>query len=375
MIAGAMELDELRESIRAVLTDRVSHEHIRRFIDSTDLYDGALWREAASLGWLALTVPEEFGGLGLGFCAAALLYEELGRRLAPMPALGTLLVIQAVTDAGTSEQKAAWLPELASGATPASLSVIDPKRKAPSARLRRRPDGNLVLSGRASDVLDGASVALWLITARSEDEQALHLVLVRPNEDGVTIQPEPLVDRTRHLASADFHDLTLPGARVLGESALRPAASDALLGHAALALACDALGGADAALELTIEYLRTRVQFGKPIGSFQALKHRCASHKVALEAARATTLDAVHRWARGQGDAAAHASLAKACACDAAAALASDAVQLHGGIGVTWEHPCHLYLKRAKLNEVLFGARAAHEDRAAALLLNPGSAA
>jgi alkylation response protein AidB-like acyl-CoA dehydrogenase len=156
---------------------------------------------------------------------------------------------------------------------------------------------------------------------------------------------------------------------------MRAGISDALLGHAALALACDGLGLADAVLTLTVEYLKTRMQFGKVIGSFQALKHRCANHKVALEAARASTHDAVRHWVEGRSDARARSSLAKAHACEAATVIATDAVQLHGGIGFTWEHTCHLFLKRAKLNEALFGTRAAHEDRAANLLLNPGAAA
>jgi alkylation response protein AidB-like acyl-CoA dehydrogenase len=370
---GAAEFDALRETFCRVLTERASREQVQRFINSSELYDKALWREAAELGWLALPVPEDQGGLGLGFEVAALLYEELGRRVAPAPVLATFLVAQALTEAGTDAQKAASLPELVSGVAPASLSVIEPKRKAPSLRLRRRPDGALVLSGEAHDLLDGASATLLLVTAQSEDE-AFHFVLVRPRDDGVTVRAEPLVDPTRHLAHVRFDDLVLAADRQLGERPLRPGLSDALLEHAALALACDAIGGADAVLSLTIEYLKTRVQFGKPIGSFQALKHRCANHKVALEAARAMTHDVVRRWADRRPAAAAYASLAKAYACDVATAIATDAIQLHGGIGFTWEHPCHLYLKRAKLNETLFGTRTAHEDRAAALLLNPGAA-
>jgi alkylation response protein AidB-like acyl-CoA dehydrogenase len=374
MTEGAAELDALRNSIRRVLTEHASRERVQRFVKSSELYDEVLWGEAAKLGWLALSVPEDNGGLGLGMNGAALLYEELGRSLAPVPVLGTLLVAEAVAAAGTAAQRAAWLPDLASGAAPASLEVIDPKRKAPSVRLKRRPDGALVLSGEARDLLDGAAASLLLLTAQSEDG-ALHLVLVRPREDAVTVQAEVLVDRTRHLAHAHLDDLVLPADRQLGETPLRAGLDDELLGHAALALACDGLGVADTVLTLTVEYLKTRVQFGKPIGSFQALKHRCANHKVSFESARAMTHEAVRHWAEGRSDAAARSSLAKAYACDMATVIATDAVQLHGGIGFTWEHSCHLFLKRAKLNEALFGTRAAHEDRAAALLLNPSAAA
>jgi alkylation response protein AidB-like acyl-CoA dehydrogenase len=374
MTEDAAELDALRSSMRRVLSEHASREHLQRYVKSTELYDKALWGEAGELGWLALSVPEGDGGLGLGMSGAAILYEELGRSLAPVPVLGTLLVAEAVAATGTSAQKEAWLPDLISGATAASLQVIDPKQNTPSVQLRRRPDGALVLSGDAHDLLDGAAASLLLLTAQGEDGSP-HLVLVRPQEDGVTVQAEPLVDRTRHLAHAHLDGVVLSADRRLGEAPMRAGFGDELLGHAALALACDGLGLADAVLTLTVEYLKTRVQFGKPIGSFQALKHRCANHKVALEATRAVTYEAVRHWVGGHSDARARASLAKAHACDVATVIATDAVQLHGGIGFTWEHACHLFLKRAKLNEALFGTRAAHEDRAADLLLNPGAAA
>src|SRR5262249_38403424 len=154
-----------------------------------------------------------------------------------------------------------------------------------------------------------------------------------------------------HLAHAGFEALMLPVERRLGEQPLDPVLHDALLEHAALALACDAVGAAQEVLGLTIDYLKTRQQFGKPIGSFQALKRRCADHRVALEVAWSLVREAVRSRASGASDAAAQASLAKAYACDVGAAIATDATQLHGGIGVTWEHPCHLFLKRAKLDE------------------------
>ena len=139
MTEDAAELDALRNSIRRVLTEHASRERVQRFVKSNELYDQELWGEAAKLGWLALSIPEADGGLGLGMSGAALLYEELGRSLAPVPVLGTLLVAEAVAAAGTPAQKTAWLPDLASGAVAASLEVIDPKHKTPSVRLRRRP--------------------------------------------------------------------------------------------------------------------------------------------------------------------------------------------------------------------------------------------
>jgi alkylation response protein AidB-like acyl-CoA dehydrogenase len=164
--------------------------------------------------------------------------------------------------------------------------------------------------------------------------------------------------------------LELDGVRVAADRVLGGGDElrDTLTAEAALLIACDAKGGANAVLERTLDYLKTRMQFGKPIGSFQALKHRCADHKVALEASGAVTTEAVRLWAAGDPSAVVMASSAKAYACGTYATVAEDAVQLHGGIGFTWEHDCHLFLKRAKLNQALYGSTSAHLDRAASLL-------
>jgi alkylation response protein AidB-like acyl-CoA dehydrogenase len=358
------DLEALRTGIRDVLEREAARDRVQAFVAAGSLFNTELWTSAAALGWPALPVGEAHGGLGLDFAALAILYEELGRCVAPLPLVGTALVAEALAAAGSAEQRAEWLPRIAAGEVPAALH-LDCAQSFDGVRLTRGGD-SLILSGRAGDLIEGGAARLLLIGAAEADGTA-HYLLVEPEADGVSIVAEPTVDQTRHLAHAEFRETRLPATRLLPGPA-RPLA-DALLNHAALALACDSLGGAAAILDQTIEYLKIREQFGKPIGSFQALKHRCADHKVALESSGAVVREAVRKRAAGAPDAALFAAMAKFYACDVYAAIATDAVQLHGGIGFTWEHPCHLYLKRAKLNQALFGSSAAHADRAAQLLM------
>jgi alkylation response protein AidB-like acyl-CoA dehydrogenase len=363
--SDGMDLGALRDGLRAVLAQQASHEKVAAFTNAEGVRDQPLWSQAAELGWLALSASEDHGGLGLGPSELAVLYEELGRSVAPLPVLGTMLVIEALARGGDATQQAAWTPGLAAGELAGAVSMVTPADLAPSLRLSAGPDGGLVLDGVAENLLDGAAADVLLLLAR--DGETSRWVLVEPAVDGVAIEKAATVDRTRHLGEVRFEGVLLPAGRVLGGDAGRIA--DALLHHAALALASDARGGANAIFEITLDYLKTREQFGKPIGSFQALKHRCADHKIALVASGALVAEAVAKMASGDPAAGRYALAAKALATEVYARVAQDAVQLHGGIGYTWEHPCHLYLKRAKLNEQLFGGPAAYLDRVTDLLL------
>ncbi|MEQ1808286.1 MAG: acyl-CoA dehydrogenase family protein [Terricaulis sp.] len=343
------ELEELRASFRQVLDDIVAAGDIRRHVDAGAARCDALWGKAAELGWFALLTPEALGGLELGRAAAAVLYEELGRVTAPLPIVGALAVTDVVALYGSKAQGESWLPRLANGetATFGAGAVF-----ANDAGLRFAKDK---LSGEAQDLLNGAEAALLLAPVREGWALA--------DTAGFAIERIELVDRTRSVANARIDGAD---ASLLAEN---DAIARALRVHVSVAIACDSIGGAKAVLDLTVDYLKMREQFGKPIGSFQALKHRCAEHKVAIEAADALLAKAVQRWANEDADAELHTALVKALACDVYAAVATDAVQLHGGIGFTWEHACHLYLKRAKLNQALFGTSAAHRDAAARLLV------
>ncbi|MGD9980126.1 MAG: acyl-CoA dehydrogenase family protein [Hyphomonadaceae bacterium] len=353
-MTDASQSEELRASFREVLDDIAAAGDIRRHVDAGAARCEPLWRKAAGLGWFALLTPEEHGGLGLGRAAAAVLYEELGRVTAPLPILGALAATEILSAFGDEAQQALWAPRLAAGET-ATFSVED---LTPDwAGLCLKEDG---LTGNANELLDGAEAALLLTPVRLAGGMRWALT----ETSRVAVQRGELVDRTRSLASARLDSVpaaVLPGAAEAIARTLRM--------HACFAIACDSVGGAKAVLELTVQYLMTREQFGKPIGSFQALKHRCAEHKVAIEAVDALLEEAVARWDRDDEEAELYALLAKSLACEAYASMATDAIQLHGGLGFTWEHNCHLYLKRAKLNQALLGGVAAPHDRAAQLLV------
>jgi alkylation response protein AidB-like acyl-CoA dehydrogenase len=327
---AAMDLTALRDGVRDVLDREVNSERLHRYVDAATVFDEALWAEAAGLGWPALTVPEAYDGLGLGMAEAAVLFEEVGRALAPLPLLGTWLAGRAIELAGSDDQKAAWLPRIASGELPAAFG----------------PKGD-------DDVLEGGGARLFVI------DHGDHFLVREADASEVTI--ERTQDATRHFArlTAGAGD-SMPATDAVRET---------LHAEAGLALACDAVGGANVIFDRTVEYLKVRQQFGKPIGSFQALKHRCADHKVALVSSGALVAEAVRLWAAGDPQALLYASTAKASACDVYAKVAEDAVQLHGGIGFTWEHDCHLFLKRAKLNQALFGSSPARLDDAARRLV------
>jgi alkylation response protein AidB-like acyl-CoA dehydrogenase len=363
MSDAGIDLAALREGVRDVLVSEASSARVHRLFDDGALIDQPLWEKAAELGWPALSVPEAQGGLGLGVAETAVVFEELGRFLAPLPYLGAVLAARAIALAGDATQQDRWLPAIAEGGTICAISAPRPG-VVPGPTLRRDGD-TIILTGGATELLQGMNADLLVIEAHDASGEAAYVV-VEPRTDGVELVLERTVDQTRHLARASFTDLRLPADRLLAGSAnARPI----LLAEAALALACDAVGGAEAIFERTLDYLKTREQFGKPIGSFQALKHRCADHKVAMTASAAVVAEAVRLQADGDPTAPLMASVAKAYACEVYAKVAEDAVQLHGGIGYTWEHDCHLFLKRAKLDQALYGGTAAHLDRAAGLLV------
>ncbi|MGE4430935.1 MAG: acyl-CoA dehydrogenase family protein [Sphingobium sp.] len=345
---------ELREAIRDVLTDRAG--------DSFDIpgeegrgFDRDLWREMAALGWLGLAIPEEHGGLGLGLSHLAVLYEELGRQLASVPALSTMIAASLIAAHGDAAMQARWLPKIAAGEVVAAISLPGDGNMAEAS-----PDGRI--NGVIDHMLFADVATLLLVPVR--DAAGMGLALLEPATPGVSVEPRPLVDLTRSMGRVTLDNVAADPVMAL---LLDERDWDVLADHAALGLACDAVGGAAVLLDMTVEYLKIREQFGRPIGSFQALKHRAADWKVKIEATTALARHAAALGEAGAADASAVASAAKAYACDIYAAFCGDAVQLHGGIGFTWEHPCHLFLKRAKLSQQLFGSSARHRDRAAYL--------
>jgi alkylation response protein AidB-like acyl-CoA dehydrogenase len=287
--------------------------------------------------------------------AAAALHEALGAAAAPLPMLGTTLATALIAVAGTQEQSDALIPGLADGSMRAAVAS---------------PDGATIaadgasLNGVVADILDAPAATLLLLRG-TQAGQPVWIALPAATE-GVTIRPTALADSTRSLGTATLANVALADAQILAEGG-GPGLDDALLRVAAIALAADSLGGGNAVLAATIDYMGTREQFGRVIGSFQALKHRVADHKAALEAARGLVEHAAARPADAP-DALLAALTAKQHVTRIASEVARDCIQLHGGVGFTSEYVPHIYLKRAKLNEVLHGTGAVLLDRIADML-------
>jgi alkylation response protein AidB-like acyl-CoA dehydrogenase len=344
--------DALREMARSFSAQSLNPVAARAWReDGADT--AAVEAELAALGWLGVEVPEEHGGVGGGFGDLAILLHELGRQAAPVPFFATAVLGVGGLLEGSAEQRATWLPAIAAGEAVVTAALTGERGLPAALDVTATPgDGAWRLDGVAAFVPDLLRADAVLVAAGGD------LFLVRTGAAGVARTAQPTVDQTRRLGRLALDGVTVEDAQRIGDGA-----ADRLVERAALALAADGVGGAERVLELTVEHLQTRSQFGRPIGSFQALKHRCADMFLRLEASRAAVGEAVAAVDRGAPGP--FGAIAKSYAGDAYVATAADGVQLHGGIGFTWEHDLHVYLKRARLNQTLYGDSAAQRARLA----------
>jgi alkylation response protein AidB-like acyl-CoA dehydrogenase len=358
------EQELLRDSARRLLQRLVPSEELRRLIDSESGFSEQLWRRAAELGSLSMLASSEHGGGSLtdqGLVDAVLLAEEWGRALAPGPFISTQVVCHALSRYGTGAQQD-LLPQIVAGELLVTWCFAEEDAQWEPADLQcsaRASGDGYVLDGVKLYVEDAQLADYFLVTARSDD--ALVQLLVPASTPGVSVESHASLDASRRLGAVTFRDVQLPPSAALALS--DDAAVDAQLRIAAVLICADSIGGAQRCLELTVAYTKERVQFGRPIASFQAVKHRCADLLILLENARAAAhyaALAVHEQAE---DAALAVSLAKAYVGDAFATITGEATQLHGGIAFTWEYDMHFYVRRAKANEVLFGPPSWHRQR------------
>jgi alkylation response protein AidB-like acyl-CoA dehydrogenase len=365
------EQRELRESVRRFLAERAPLPRVRELMDSPDATDAGVWRQAADqLGLQGIAIPEEYGGAGFSFAEQAIVLEELGGALYTGPYLASAVL--AATAVGASEDEGArrdLLPGIASGQRVATLAFTeDDGSWAPDAvRLAAVKNGvGWRLDGHKSFVLDGHGADLILAVAvtdaGSSGSAALSLFAVDGGAAGLDRRVLPTLDQTRRLARIEFSGVP---ARLIGS----PGAGRAVLEHtldvAAIALAAEQLGGAQRALDMAVGYAKVRQQFGRAIGSFQAIKHRCADLLLEVESLRSAVGYAAAAVAEGSGEIPVLASLVKAYASEVYSRVAAENIQIHGGIGFTWEHDAHLYLKRAKASELFLGDGSYHRERLA----------
>ena len=367
-VALSEEQEELRRGVRRFLEDKSPESEVRRLMETAEGFDPAVWAQMArELGLVGLHLPEELGGSGSTFLDLALVLEEMGRALLPSPFLSSVVLAAGALLASGDEGAAKDLvPGIASGEVRATLAVAeqggswDPA--AVAVRATRR-DGGYVLDGRKTFVLDGHTAGLILVVARTGGEpgraDGLSLLAVDAGAPGLERTPLVTLDLTRKQARLDFSGT--PARLVGAEGEAAPALARALdLG--AVALAAEQVGGAQACLDMSVGYARTRMQFGRPIGSFQAVKHKCADMLVETESARSAAYYAAAAAADDPGELPVAASLAKAYCSDAFFRAAADTIQIHGGIGFTWEHPAHLYFRRAKASQLLLGSPGYHRE-------------
>lgn len=373
----------IRDSAESFLADASPSSAVRAAMAAGG-HDLALWQRIRDeLGWQALLVPEAHGGLGLGFVELAIVQEQLGRRLASLPFFSSTLAICALRLLGSEEQQARWLPGLADGSLTATLALSvggAPDVSAVQAQARSEGEG-FVLDGSLRPVLDGHSADLLLVPARlpgSHGAEGISLFAVPAITSGLQRRALSTLDQTRQLAEVELNGLYLPADALLGEAGSAWPQLEKVLQLAAVALAAEQVGGALQSLDLTVAYTQERHQFGRPVGSFQALKHRMADMMVQVECARSALFYAAcvaQEALDEQGDKRLAvelpqaAALAKSCASEAFFNCAAESIQLHGGVGFTWEYDPHLYFKRARAGEGLFGTPAWHRERIAAAIL------
>jgi alkylation response protein AidB-like acyl-CoA dehydrogenase len=356
------EQEELRTAVRRFLAEKSPESEVRRLMDTTDGYDPAVWSQMADqLGLQSLTIPEEFGGSGFTYVELLVVLEEMGAALLCAPFFSSVaLGANALLTSGDDEAKKSYLPGIASGETIATLAITEENGKwdFSGIELAATPQGDgWVLHGHKMFVIDGHIANLIIVAARTA--AGVTLFAVDGDAAGLTRTPLPTMDQTRKQARLQFSDTP---AVLIGVDGGAEAGLSKTLDLAAVALAAEQVGGAQHVLDASVEYAKTRIQFGRPIGSFQAIKHKCADMLLEVESAKSAAYYAAWAAAEDSDELPVVASLAKSYCSEAYFHSAAENIQIHGGIGFTWEHPAHLYFKRAKSSELLLGDPSYHRE-------------
>jgi alkylation response protein AidB-like acyl-CoA dehydrogenase len=363
----AAEQEELRATLRRLFTSHSPEAAIRTVMATETGIDEELWRRLGSseLGVLGLHLPEEFGGSGYGFAEFGIVLEEAGAALACVPLLSSaVLATSAILHSGDRAARKELLPPLAAGELRGTVALTESGGGWDEAAVRAtaaRTDDGWELSGQKNFVLDGHTADLLVVAARTP--VGISLFCVGPDAPGLTRTAETALDQTRPLASLDLRNTP---ARLLGEEGAGWPVIEKVLQLGCVALAAEQVGAARRVLDVAVDYAKTRVQFGRAIGSFQVIKHKCADMLIAVESAGAAAEYALRT--AGSDDLPIASALAKAYCSEAFSQVAADNIQIHGGTGFTWEHSAHLYFKRAKATSLLFGD-AVHQRELLARLL------
>jgi alkylation response protein AidB-like acyl-CoA dehydrogenase len=370
------EQELLRSTARKFLENECSSEFVRKRMAEPGGVTDEFWGKVAEQGWLGLVFGEEFGGSGLGFVDLTVLMEEMGRAVMPGPFVSTVLLGGlTIHEAGSAAQRKEWLPKIAAGQAKSTLAWTEPSGRWDAAGVTTTAKpvaGRWAISGTKLFVPDAHLADVLVVVARTAEsknsEEGIGLFLVTKGTPGLEVKLLPTMDQTRKLCEVTFNDVRVAADAVLGKAGGGWSPLARVVERATVALCAEMCGGAQRVLDMTVDYAKIRVAFGRPIGSYQGVKHRAADMLVEVENARSLTYYAAWAVDESVPEAALAASMAKAYCSDAFRRVSAAGIQLHGGIGFTWEHDLHLYFKRAKSSEFTFGDATYHRERVAQLI-------
>jgi alkylation response protein AidB-like acyl-CoA dehydrogenase len=369
------EQELLRSTARKFFENECGSDTVRRLMETPEGISPDLWTKIAEQGWLGLVFPEAYDGLGLGLVDLVVLMEEMGRAVVPGPYFSTVLLGGlAVLEAGSEAQKKEWLPKIAAGDKRVALAWMEPSAQLGPAGVTlaaTEKGGRYTLSGTKLFVHDAHTADALVVAARTRPgagAEGVSLFLLPRDTSGLRVTLLPTMDQTRKLCEVTCADVTVGADALLGAAGAGWAPLGRVLDRATVALCAEMCGGAQKVLDMTVEYAKIRQAFGRPIGSYQGVKHRAADMLVDVENGKSITYYAAWALDEGAAEAPLAVSMAKAYVSDAFRRVAAAGIQLHGGIGFTWEHDLHLYFKRAKGSEFTFGDATHHRERVAQLV-------
>lgn len=365
------EQELLRAEVRKFLDQNAPLERVREITEAGDSTDPDLWARMAELGWVGLTIPEEHGGVGLDLETLLVVLEETGRSLFPSALISTVLAAKAIERFGNAEQQARWLPGLADGSKVGTFAFLerDDTLTPEGVETHAKPDGDeLIISGTKLFVTDAAAADLYVVAIRTgSDVEAISLVVIESGSKGLDTQDFDAMDLTKRVGRLELEDVRVAANQMLGDVNDGWPAARWLLNLGAALVTAEAVGAAEAALEITTNFANERIQFDEQIGKFQSVKHPLAEIYVDIESFRSLVYYAIWAIDQNEDDAEVAVSRAKAYCADAFPKAGIMGVQLHGGVGYTWEYDIQLYLKRSKWVRPIFGDADYHYERIARL--------
>jgi len=368
--------ETLAKYARDFLTNECPTSFVRSMMDGETAHDAEFYAHMAALGWMGIAIPESYGGQGMTYVDLAVLLEEMGRAVLPGPYFATVcLAAPVVLDAGNEDQRKAFLTPIASGERKAALAYTEPNARVDASGIElsaSSEDSGFSLSGTKRFVLDAHVADTLIVAARTsqgaEPTDGITLFAIDATTHGISVSQLKAMDSTRRLCEVAFDGVRVSADAVLGEVGKGWAPLERALQRSAALLSAECVGGANQVLDMSVEYARNRIQFGRPIGSFQAVKHKCADMLVDVELARSAMYYAAWAASDEESELALASSMAKSFCSEAYLRVAGQGILVHGGIGFTWEHDMHLFFKRAKANEVLLGDPSYHRDLVARLV-------